>query len=179
MMLSAIDARIQAGFNIVAFALMRTLGVGKAFLRYAFYAMVVAAASMKVALPSSYDVSLFNKVISGAIVVTGFLYMHLAYHADTKAEEGNTGSISDTVWTSMGWLKALPWLDLLTSLPVLFIRLVYGPSALQMDKHPAVTILQIFTCVGFLSMLYLAKTPNKPPPRKDKKTSMVKNEVAA
>ncbi len=171
--LLAIDTRIQAAVDHIAFFLMRTLGVGKSFIRYACYALMVSNELIKVALPPQFEFSPLDKGLSMATALVFLAHMHITYPDDARADssDGAASMADHTLLAKTGWkIFGLLMFFAAMSSTVLTFTTARGETLLH-DRTSA--LLEVVFSLNILFLCYLTKTPRKPPPRKERKTAQV------
>ena len=171
--LQNLDTKIQAGVDQTAFFLMHHLGVNKAFLWYALSAMLVAILAALMILPNR---DLLAKSGDGIFAAILFIEMHKNYHQNNRQNNSSNPLLSttDVFFSRIATLvKMIVAFVLILALP----PMIYRHLVVTISMPDAEEFLQLCFQLTYLTTAYLCKTPNRPPPRRERLTALVPIQV--
>jgi len=175
---AAADETIQREFDSVIFFLMRHCGWRKSIIRYAVWALMALTT-----LVILYARWLIHKRTPHWSMVGDLFFLPIVfwiqrqyYQHDLAAEKRGVMSIADARFlVALSRLKIFCWCVF-----VFFVESVIVGSMFPDKKEPFLVHVVIvkdvgnaFTYLLYLVLLYLAKTPNTPPPREEKARGLV------
>lgn len=140
--ISKLDSFIQRCVDAAAFAVMRTCGVRKSFVRYATYLSIVGLLAVRAALAKHW-----------LYLIVGLIWLAVAEFAKRHDEASERAGMISRLDSGSNFLKGYWWMCTLLEVAALHW-------------------LALCTNILFLGTEYLRRTPSEPPATKQSSTSL-------
>lgn len=159
-----IDETVQRWVDEAAFTVMRLFGVGRSVIRYTLGAIIVLANVASIVIPNS-GVPIPQKVI---LALFSGLYLNLMHTRNRRDLEAERRGMQAQLERGSGGHWKVIWLgftiiDLCRMWHPLFVT-----KGMNLSMAAFYHGMQALTCFCLLLLAYLDRTPNQPPPAKQR-----------